>query len=339
MFSDAESTKESQRNLLPSTAESPANSLPPGLANVLRNAASSTMGAGVVATVVTPMDVVKVRLQAHVCPVGGHNPCEDPKHVGGSFDALRKIIRSDGIRGLWRGLNVTLLLAIPTTGIYFTLYEAFRERIILAKPDLPSAVVPLIAGAAARTAAASAASPLELARTNLQAGAVDRSSTVASVLRDLRRTHGVTSWWRGLGPTLLRDAPFSAIYWSAYEKLKHPTRSPLPRFAFAPGNEVPLYLASGIGAGGLAAFCTVPADVIKTRRQTTMAGNAAATGANTSSSFQIVREIMAAEGIRGLFRGAGPRVAKVAPACAIMMGTFETFRRILGSNPDNVGTA
>jgi solute carrier family 25 protein 39/40 len=26
--------------------------------------------------------------------------------------------------------------------------------------------------------------------------------------------------WRGLGPTLLRDVPFSAMYWVGYEKLR-----------------------------------------------------------------------------------------------------------------------
>lgn len=335
-----EASPVSVSSIIDSSSTRPDSTFPNGIATVLRNAAASTMGAGVVATVVTPLDVVKVRLQAHVCPVGGHNPCVDPRHVDNSLDAFRKIVRSDGLRGLWRGLNATLVLAIPTTGLYFTLYEAFRERLQYDNPHWSAATAPLIAGAAARSAAASAASPLELARTTLQAGVAGEGATVASVLRDVRRQHGIRAWWRGLGPTLLRDAPFSAIYWSSYEILKHPVRSPLPRRAFASGNEVPLYIASGSGAGSLAALCTVPADVIKTRKQAPVSTGAPSShGASIPSSLEIVREIVATDGIRGLFRGAGPRIARVAPACAIMMSSFETFRKFLERMSEHSSTA
>lgn len=297
---------------------------------VVRNALSSTLGASVVATVVTPLDVVKVRLQAHVCPVGGSSPCEDPKHVGGSFDAARKIVRHEGVRGLWRGLNVTLLLAIPTTGLYFTLYEAFRERMSTSYPDMSKAVSAISAGALARIATATAASPLELARTTLQAGAGGPNATVLSVLKDLRRAQGTRALWRGLAPTLLRDAPFSAIYWSTYEGLKDPERSILPHRMFTHGSELGVYLGAGIGAGGLAAFCTVPADVIKTRRQALHRSKGMGLRTQEPTPFMIARRIVDSDGVRGLFRGAGPRVAKVGPACAIMMGSYEFFRRMFG---------
>ncbi|PXF49295.1 Solute carrier family 25 member 40 [Gracilariopsis chorda] len=299
---------------------------------IFRNALSSSMGATVVATVVTPLDVVKVRLQAHVCPVAGSNPCGDPLHVEGSFDAARKIVRQDGIRGLWRGLNVTLLLVIPTTGMYFTLYEAFREQIQLWHPDMSDTSSALLAGATARTATVTTASPLELARTSLQAGVGGPNATVTSVLRQIARSSGIGAWWRGLAPTLMRDAPFSAIYWSAYESLKDPKRSILPHRLFASRSEFGVYLGAGIGAGGLAALCTVPADVVKTRRQALMAPAVASVRgrAPNMGSIVIARQILETDGLRGLFRGAGPRVAKLAPASAIMMGSYEFFRNLLG---------
>lgn len=297
--------------------------------SVIRNALSSTMGASVVAAVVTPLDVVKIRLQAHVCPVGGHSPCEDPKHVEGSLDAARKIVRSEGVRGLWRGLNVTLLLAIPTTGVYFTLYEAFREKIGNSFPEASKPASAIAAGAMARTAACSVASPLELARTSLQAGIGGPNATVLSVLKHVKNTDGWSALWRGLGPTLVRDAPFSAIYWSVYETLKDPQTSVLPKPLFASGTSYSVYLCAGIGAGGLAALCTVPADVVKTRRQASFARGADGRSV-APKAMTIARRIVSDEGIRGLFRGAGPRIAKVAPACAIMMGSYEIFRKVFG---------
>lgn len=263
----------------------------------------------------TPLDVIKVRLQAHICLIPttptGLRVCADPNHLTGAVDAARKIVASDGIRGLWRGLNASLVLALPTTGLYFTMYESFRAQLEERGIGVTSA---LWAGAGARVAAACVASPLELARTSLQAGVGGRDATVVSVLRGVWIRDGGRALWRGLGPTLLRDAPFSAIYWSCYERLKMRARGRV-------GNEFVGYLGSGILAGGLAALCTVPADVVKTRRQADFKG---------PGSLEIGRRILRDEGVRGLFRGAGPRVGKVAPACAIMMGSFEFFRSLLG---------
>lgn len=284
---------------------------------VARNAAASTMGASVVALLVTPLDVAKVRMQAHVCPVGGSMPCADPAHPNGTVDMMRRIVRADGVRGLWRGLTPTLILAVPTTGFYFTLYEAMRSH---------CGMSPLVAGASARVVAATVASPLELARTQLQAGTSHGNkdankpkgrsggANVLHVLRNVRNSNGTLALWRGLFPTLLRDAPFSAIYWNAYEQLRH--------------GDIPALnnpLTAGIAAGSTAAFCTTPADVVKTRRQAAT-GNIG--GGNTVRN--IIRQIYETEGLRGFFRGAAPRLAKIAPSSAIMMGSYEMFRKWFG---------
>jgi solute carrier family 25, member 39/40 len=34
------------------------------------------------------------------------------------------------------------------------------------------------------------------------------------------RAAGPAALWRGLGPTLWRDVPFSALYWFGYEQLR-----------------------------------------------------------------------------------------------------------------------
>lgn len=78
-----------------------------------------------------------------------------------------------------------------------------------------AATVPSLAESAALAKAASAASPLNLARPTLQAGVAWKVATVASALRGLRRERVIRAWGRELGSTLLRDASFSAIYWSS----------------------------------------------------------------------------------------------------------------------------
>ena len=97
----------------------------------------------------------------------------------------------------------------------------------------------------------------------------------------------------------------------------------------------------GASSGALAAFLTTPFDVLKTRRQVAdwaankISGRAGVrlTGGldvNTSTPNALY-DIAKGEGIGALFAGVVPRVAKVAPSCAIMIASYEAgksfFRR------------
>lgn len=83
-------------------------------------------------------------------------------------------------------------------------------------------------------------SPLELIRTKLQA---EKQSyrQVTDCIRSAVQTEGWRSLWRGFGPTLLRDVPFSAMYWHNYEKGKiwlcerYKTREPTFAITFTSG--------------------------------------------------------------------------------------------------------
>lgn len=73
---------------------------------------------------------------------------------------------------------------------------------------------PFIAGCIARTISATVISPMELFRTRLQAlpGPGEERPTyknTAASIGKMIKQRGVTSLWRGLGPTLWRDVPFS----------------------------------------------------------------------------------------------------------------------------------
>lgn len=62
-------------------------------------------------------------------------------------------------------------------------------------------------------------SPLELIRTKLQSQKQSYRE-LTDCIRSAVQSEGWWSLWRGLGPTLLRDVPFSAMYWYNYEKGK-----------------------------------------------------------------------------------------------------------------------
>lgn len=83
-------------------------------------------------------------------------------------------------------------------------------------------------------------SPLELIRTKLQSQKQSYRE-LTDCIRSAVETEGWRSLWRGLGPTLFRDVPFSAMYWYNYEKGKswlcerYNTREPTLTITFISG--------------------------------------------------------------------------------------------------------
>lgn len=45
-------------------------------------------------------------------------------------------------------------------------------------------------------------------------------SELGNALRSLIALRGISGLWQGLTPTLLRDVPFSGVYWGVYESIK-----------------------------------------------------------------------------------------------------------------------
>ncbi|XP_053681258.1 probable mitochondrial glutathione transporter SLC25A40 isoform X2 [Anopheles nili] len=314
---------------------------------------SSCSGALVTSLFMTPLDVVKTRLQAqqkvlisnkcylycnglmdHICPCGPNGPIgpssvKPPLHFSGTIDAFSKISRFEGVGSLWSGLGPTLVLALPTTIIYFVAYEQFRIRLkeLYQKRKGLNAELPiwcpLLAGSSARVLAVTIVNPLELIRTKMQSEKLSYRE-VGHAFRSMLRVQGIFGLWKGFFPTILRDVPFSGIYWTTYESIKKHFNVSQPSFAFS--------FAGGAVSGGVAAFFTVPFDVVKTHQQIAFGEQFlyAQNGEKANKkpfkavgTFETMARIFQMNGIRGLFAGLTPRLVKVAPACAIMIASFE----------------
>ncbi|KAK9490571.1 mitochondrial carrier domain-containing protein [Lipomyces doorenjongii] len=246
----------------------------------------------------------------------------------GTWDGFTKVSRNEGITALWRGLSPTLVMTIPSNVIYFVGYDHLRDAI----PIQSSTLAPLIAGGFARMLSTTAVSPFELFRTRLQSVASSsqqsRSSRDAFLMtwdgvKVMVRTQGIGALWRGLALTLWRDVPFSAVYWTGYEK----SRQVLDQYnnGRTPGEAETFVQAFVAGAisGSFAAFVTTPFDVGKTRRQVLRNRDP-----TMDSMLALLRKIAKEEGVPGLFRGLGPRMMKVSVSCAIMISFYEVGKHM-----------
>jgi solute carrier family 25 protein 39/40 len=188
-----------------------------------------------------------------------------------------------------------------------------------------SVIAPLLAGSGARIIAATAISPLELMRTRMQS--INNPPSMLRLGLQQVRESGVMSLWRGLSPTLWRDVPFSAIYWVCVEQFK--LRLIRPDLPDGSSENISASFIAGAGAGMIAATVTTPFDVIKTQRQmislrepSTAAATMDGAGRNIST-IEALRRVVKTGGPSELFVGLMPRLAKVMPACAIMLGSYE----------------
>ncbi|KNE66035.1 hypothetical protein AMAG_19319 [Allomyces macrogynus ATCC 38327] len=239
------------------------------------------------------------------------------------------IARAEGASALWRGLAPTLIMSLPANVIYFMGYDWLRG-VVVDNQLASEGSAALFAGGFARTVAVAVISPLELVRTRMQGN----HAAQASIQRILHQIHGQTRQygarylWRGLSATLWRDVPFSALYWYNYESFKARYTALLPA---SDSPLVPSFFA-GATSGMIAAIVTTPFDVAKTRRQL---ANAPHTHRqhhpSRPSVWRQLCEIAKVEGPRALFAGIVPRVAKVAPACAIMISTYEYGKYFFGT--------
>jgi len=345
---------------------------------------SSGAGALVVSLFMTPLDVVKIRLQTqerlyskkcflysnglmdHICPRTNGDPpvralhtqqqiCDckwynRPKYFSGTTDAFLKISRTEGISSLWSGLSPTLILAVPTTVIYFTMYEQLKvsidtqRRAMSTNQDILSGETPkwvsLSSGGLARLLAVSLVSPMELIRTKMQSKKMPWSD-VHKCLKDLVKTQGIRGLWNGYTATLLRDVPFSALYWPLYEQCKATMN-----LYTSNRDSFLVNFGSGAIAGSVASTVTLPFDVIKTIKQIEMGEKdimevkpgtsraypvpankrVSSLSGRSRGNMTIAKELVREQGYKGLFTGLIPRLLKVAPACAIMISSYEFFK-------------
>ena len=281
--------------------------------------------------------------------------------TGGPLRIIRSIFMNEGLAGLYAGLAPTLVMGIPNTVLYFYTYEELAPRLKGYFPsDHPvSGAVPAIAGASARFVASLSTAPLELLRTQQAArsglgtasdGVNSGGNGMISEFRRMVRNEGPLSLFRGVWPTLLRDVPFSAIYWLSIESMRDfwkARRHSTPSSSTVSATEQTIEaLINGSVSGTIAAAFTTPLDVLKTRSQivkpmiavteATTGGRIAVTpsgalavdqkivsvppptvstnrtGTTTSSSsIQLAKSIVEKEGISGLWRGNVARCMKV----------------------------
>ena len=184
----------------------------------------------------------------------------------GGIDCFRSIIRQEGVRGLYRGMPANLIGITPEKAIKLAVNDYAREFLArsskTADADQLSIPLGMAAGGFAGFCQVVATNPMEIVKINSQmAGQIAlKSGTKPKTSLEIVRELGLRGLYRGTPATLMRDVPFSFIFFplSSYLKLQAAERD---RQAGGAGKvSFQAVFWSGIGAGVVAAVAVTPAD-------------------------------------------------------------------------------
>lgn len=168
-----------------------------------------------VAFIEGPIDLFKTQLQTQVFQ-------KQPLFTtfGGS---VKHIASQYGVRGVFQGLGPTLARNIPAVSCYFGGYEAAKISLAKGKPagQQLNAFELMAAGAMGGFAYWIFTYPIDVIKSTMQSDHPDptkrRYPTMASTSRQLWAQSGVSAFYRGLTPCLLRAAPANAACFTLYE--------------------------------------------------------------------------------------------------------------------------
>eukprot|EP00908_Phaeocystis_cordata_P016163 Transcript_27425.p1 GENE.Transcript_27425~~Transcript_27425.p1 ORF type:complete len:294 (+),score=87.43 Transcript_27425:118-999(+) len=275
--------------------------------------AAGGIGGACLAAVGAPFDCVKVRQQAS----GSSTPA-----------VVASILRSEGVRGLWRGVGPPLLTAPPTFAIVAWSYDNNRRLIQQHLAPLSPLQTTALAGACVAPFTALIYTPVERVKCLLQcdgervaAGLAPRYVGMRSCAATVLREGGLRSLFQGLSMTLARDVPAWATYFAVYHEAKR---------AFAGGGaavldgSAPLTPVATFAAGALAGASTwavcIPQDTIKTRWQS----------GRYRSHAHVVRSLLRGPGggLARLFHGFWPIVLGGVPRDGACLLGIEAANRV-----------
>ncbi|NXY15421.1 MFRN1 protein, partial [Atrichornis clamosus] len=268
-------------------------------------------------TVMYPVDSVKTRMQS-LQP--------DPKAQYRSvYEALKKMVLTEGLWRPLRGINVTMLGAGPAHAMYFACYEKMKKSLSdILQQGGNSHLANGIAGSVATLLHDAVMNPAEaVVKQRLQMFNSPYTSVLGCV-RTVRRTEGFGAFYRSYTTQLTMNVPFQAIHFITYELLQEHLN---PRREYNPRS----HIVAGAVAGAVAAAATTPLDVCKTLLNTQE--NTALSSLNIrghlSGMANAFRTVYRLGGVPAYFRGVQARVIYQMPSTAIAWSVYEFFKYFL----------
>eukprot|EP00250_Pteridium_aquilinum_P018114 c23952_g2_i1 orf=725-1651(-) len=263
-----------------------------------------------------PLDTLRIHLQQ---PRGLSTPsCS-------AFSLIRRINATGGPLAFFKGMGAPLASVPVQNAVTFQAYAQLSRALSRGNADPPSYEKVAIAGLGAGFIQTSILTPVELVKIRLQLYSSTARTPIGplALARSIFRTEGIQGLYRGLGITILRDAPAHAFYFTSYEYV----REQLHPGCRKSGQESPLTMLTAGGIAGVASWVTLyPLDVLKSRLQ-------AQGGPGISNKYtgilDCLKKSVQEEGFSVLWRGLGAAVVRAYVVNGAIFTAYELFLRFM----------
>jgi len=223
-------------------------------------------------------------------------------------------------RQLYSGLLGGLVGHVPSSALFFAVYETTRVLYLEPVLGVGSAQSQLIASALGNVAASTIRVPTEVVKTRLQSGA---DPTLKECMSNIIQKDGPAGLYRGYAAFLLRDLPFDAIEFVAYEQLKLSYLA-VAGVTSAGGLGGLETAAVGALAGGITGALTTPLDTVRARQM----NEAGEDSKENNSIFSTAATIVEQGGWQGLFAGVKPRVLWLSLGGTVFFSSLEAAKKL-----------
>lgn len=300
----------------------PQSSMPPSLnqlsggALYLRYALAGAVCCSFTHAVLTPIDIVKTRIQVN--PLTYNN---------GIFGGLRRVVAGEGAGALATGLGPTTVGYLLQGAFKFGGYEYLKSRAIdtlgYEKASQNRYAIYLGSAAMAEVAGDLVLCPFEAVRIRLVSqpgfarGMVDGFA-------GLIREGGVRGLYSGLGPIMLKQVPYTMATFIVYENALEQAYKLVDRSTLSSPAITGINLGAGLIAGIAATLVSQPADTMLSKINQ-------GKGETGEGPLRRLWRIAGDMGLRGSYAGVRARLVMVGGMTALQLAVYGDIKKALGA--------
>ncbi|KAH8918431.1 mitochondrial carrier [Atractiella rhizophila] len=325
---------------------------------IIRTGLAGGFAGGLAKTSIAPLDRVKILFQTNHQDFAKYTGWSIPGSWRGIGQSLQHIVKTHGMKGLFRGHSLTLARTIPHAAIGYTAYDQAKAY-LMATPETQTPFRRFLCGVIAGTASLPVTYPFELIRVRM---ATDTRHTTLSpvaairsiyhegeapppssstnnagtaklaakrAIRQTRRIFPILQFYRGFAVSLVGTVPYRGGIFLVWETLNSFVHGRMDDRMFHE-NRTRIHFVLGAISGATAQVATYPLEVVRRLQQVGGTRNPD----RMISFWEVVQEVWKTRGVRGFYVGLGLGLVKQVPMTSISLTSYWWAKRVLGIDQD-----
>ena len=242
--------------------------------------------------------------------------------LSATIGIVKQIFHMEGPRGFFRGGLISMGKSSLGAGIFFNglenvhmLTQRFRDT-----PYMPNSVINFTNAVLSRIITTTIISPINVLKTQFEVVGNNQYKGILDGVRGIYKQNGLSGFYKGYLPTLIRDAPFAGLEYTSYKLALDSYKKYVDPSCDPYKSSMLVFFAAGFSAV-FAVMVTYPFDNIRVRIQYNDS-----IAQKSNGMWSMAGHIYREEGMRGFYLGYLPRIMKKGFSCALAWVVYEKLR-------------